>query len=124
MNDEYKTYLDYIFDKKSELIFDKKALDDLVKYYDDAIILPESDISISVDDRSSYVDTPMIEIDVNAKMLLFARWITTQFGTPQYNVNGYDGSWWKTQLNHFNDVVYPNYIKNGSAENTKKFLEE
>jgi len=67
---------------------------------------------------------PIDEPDSNVKMLLFARWITTVYGTPEYNVNGYDGSWWKEQLNHFNAVVYPNYEKNGSVGNTKKFLEE
>jgi hypothetical protein len=78
---------------------------------------------------STYADyyagiDPIDESDSNVKMLLFARWITTEFGTPKYNVNGYDGNWWKIQLKHFNDAVYPNYEKNGSVKNTKKFLEE
>lgn len=58
----------------------------------------------------------------NAKVLLFARWMTTQYGTPEYDVNGYDGTWWKEQLEHFNEVVWPNYIENGSVKNTLEFL--
>lgn len=67
-------------------------------------------------------ETP--QIIINTKMLLFARWVTTNYGTPQYNVNGYDGKWWKDILNHFNKEVYPTMVLNGSVENTEKFLKE
>jgi hypothetical protein len=61
---------------------------------------------------------------VNVKMLLFSRWLTTNYGTPEYNVNGMDGEWWKKTLKYFNDEVYPVMILNGSVENTEKFLKE
>jgi hypothetical protein len=32
------------------------------------------------------------------------------------------GEWYKNQLKHFNEVVYPNYVKNGSVKETTKFL--
>lgn len=59
---------------------------------------------------------------VEVKMLLFARWLISQYGTPEYNVNGYDGKWWKETLQHFNDVVWPKYVENGSVANTRDFL--
>jgi hypothetical protein len=61
---------------------------------------------------------------VNVKMLLFSRWIAMNYGTPEYNVNGMDGEWWKTTLKYFNSEVYPTMILNGSVENTEKFLKE
>jgi hypothetical protein len=67
-------------------------------------------------------ETP--QITINTKMLLFARWVTINYGTPQYNVNGYDGKWWNDILKYFNKEVYPNMILNGSVENTEKFLSE
>ena len=67
-------------------------------------------------------ETP--QITINTKMLLFARWVTTNYGTPEYNVNGHDGKWWKDILNYFNKEVYPNMVLNGSVENTEKFLKE
>lgn len=66
----------------------------------------------------------MRNVKTDVKILLFARWITTNYGTPEYNVNGYDGEWWKERLKHFNKEVFPVMILNGSAENTEKFLKE
>jgi hypothetical protein len=76
------------------------------------------------------------------KMFLFARWIATCYADehcddkmvsqhePEFNpkesmsvLNREKGEWWKDQLEHFEKVVYPNYVKNGSAENAYKFLE-
>ena len=37
-------------------------------------------------------------------------------------LNRETGYWYKEQLKHFNDVVYPNYIENGTVENTKQFF--
>lgn len=37
-------------------------------------------------------------------------------------LNQESGYWWKEQLNHFNNVVYPNCIKYGIVKNTKQFL--
>jgi hypothetical protein len=65
-----------------------------------------------------------MEEATNVKMLLFARWLATNYGTPEYNVNGMDGKWWKITLNYFNKEVYPVMILNGSVENTEKFLRE
>lgn len=62
--------------------------------------------------------------ELNTKMLLFARWVTTNYGTPQYNVNGYDGEWWKKTLKYFNETVYPTMVENGSVDNTDQFLRE
>lgn len=75
------------------------------------------------------------------KMFLFARWIATcyadshldsemkcdhDFGFKESEslsvLNRETGHWYKQQLNHFNNIVYPNYIKNGTVEETKKFF--
>ena len=77
----------------------------------------------------------------NVKMFLFARWISTCYAYEHMDENnrsqydeGYDrsiaisvlnredGSWWRDKLRHFNSVVYPNYLKNGSVKNTELFL--
>ena len=75
------------------------------------------------------------------KMFLFAKWIATCYADTHLDSNkrcehdvGYnqnsaisvlnreDGYWYKKQLKYFNDVVYPNYVRNGSVDNIKKFL--
>jgi hypothetical protein len=66
----------------------------------------------------------MATVKTDVKVLLFARWITTNYGTPEYNVNGFDGNWWKEQLRYFNREVLPAMTLNGSVENTEKFLNE
>jgi hypothetical protein len=44
-------------------------------------------------------------------------------GTTAMSVlNRESGNWYKEQLKHFNDVVYPNYVKNGSVDNAKAFF--
>ena len=73
---------------------------------------------------SKILQREITEETVNLKMLLFARWLAINYGTPEYNVNGMDGEWWKTTLNYFNKEVYPVMILNGSVENTEKFLRE
>jgi hypothetical protein len=73
---------------------------------------------------SKILQREITEETLNVKMLLFSRWLTTNYGTPEYNVNGMDGEWWKTTLNYFNKEVYPVMILNGSVENTEKFLRE
>jgi hypothetical protein len=73
---------------------------------------------------SKILQREITEETVNVKMLLFSRWLTMNYGTPQYNVNSMDGEWWKTTLNYFNKEVYPVMILNGSVENTEKFLKE
>jgi len=77
----------------------------------------------------------------NVKMFLFARWIATCYAdehvdhkmrytdnmdfdssTAMSVLNMESGLWYKEQLKHFNDVVYPNYVKNGSVKSAKEFL--
>jgi hypothetical protein len=77
----------------------------------------------------------------DVKMFLFARWISTCYADTHidkekrklYDI-GYDsstslsvltmedGHWYKKQIQHFNEVVYPNYIKNGSVKDAKQFF--
>ncbi len=91
----------------------------------------------------------MNKLESNVKMFLFGRWIATCYadehiddkGTYQYSgeiskdkiynpstalsvLNRTDGLWWAEKIKHFNDVVYPNYIKNGSAKDAENFLGE
>lgn len=80
-------------------------------------------------------------IEERVKMFLFGRWISTCYADYHLDDNmkgqsdeGYDpknaicclnresGDWWAKQLNHFNDVVYPNYLENGTVENARHFL--
>lgn len=75
------------------------------------------------------------------KMFLFAKWIATCYAdehldekmrhsgheefdntTEMSVLNREGGNWWKDQLKYFNDIVYPNYQKNGTVENTKEFF--
>jgi len=77
------------------------------------------------------------------KMFLFARWIATCYADTHLDgkmkcehdegfnssdamsvLNRENGYWYKEQLEHFEKVVYPNYEKNGSVEDTKEFLEK
>lgn len=53
-------------------------------------------------------------------MFLFARWITTCYDTSVLNRE--NGEWWKEQLKHFNTIVYPNLIKNGSVADATGFI--
>jgi len=83
------------------------------------------------------------ELTENVKMFLFARWIATCYADEhvddkmvsqhekEYNqwdamsvLNRETGHWWKKQLEYFNKVVYKNYIKNKTVEDTEKFLKE
>lgn len=80
-------------------------------------------------------------IDNNVKMFLFARWISTCYADIHLDskmksehdegfnpgeaisvLNRENGEWWKTRLEYFNSQVYPNYVKNNTVKNTKKFL--
>jgi len=67
----------------------------------------------------------------NVRALLFARWMATCYsnetdiyGGVASTLNTSDGYWWRDKLNYFNNVVYPNYVKNGSVEDAYKFLIE
>ena len=80
---------------------------------------------------------------INAKMFLFARWISTCYAdehldekrrysdnpdfdeTTQISVlNRESGDWWKERLKHFNEVIYPNFKEYGGAENANEFLKD
>ena len=77
----------------------------------------------SFTDVNLWNDSPSInKEDPKVMMLLFARWITTNYGTPEYNVNGFDGQWWKDTLEHFITNVYPHMKTNGSVKATEDFL--
>jgi len=66
----------------------------------------------------------------NTKAFMFARYMSMcyadseSFGGGPSVLNSEDGKWWKDKLVHFNKVVYPNYIKNGSVNSTNKFLKD
>ncbi len=77
------------------------------------------------------------------KILLFAKWIATCYADTHMDdkgrtendmdfnsknaicvLNREKGEWWKERLEHFEKVVYPNYVKNGSALSFEKLLFE
>ena len=64
----------------------------------------------------------------DVKMFLFARWIAMCYADTQIEgisvLNKEDGHWYKETLNYFNETIYPEYLKNGVAEETRKFLEK
>ena len=85
----------------------------------------------------------MLSLNEQTKMLLFARWISTDYADEHIDANmhsqhekGFDastelsvlnrqsGTWWKQQLEYFNKVVYPNYLKSGTVADMRKFLEQ
>jgi hypothetical protein len=82
-------------------------------------------------------------INTNVKMFLFARWIATCYADEHLDknmksqhekgfkeeeamsvLNRESGEWYKEQLKYFNESVYPNYVENGSIENTINFLKK
>lgn len=56
-----------------------------------------------------------------AKAILFARWMSMTYSSSQLNEN--DGIWWLKAMKHFEKTVLPNYIENGSYDDTLLFLE-
>ena len=79
----------------------------------------------------------------NVKMFLFCRWMamcyegrlidnnmkkSTDKGfnpdTASPILNRETGFWYKEQLIHFNETVYPNYVKNGTVRNAELFLHD
>lgn len=83
----------------------------------------------------------MITLNERVKMFLFARWMSTCYADEHIDdnmnhqssfkytqkdgmsvLNRESGYWWQEQLNHFNDVVYPNYVENGTVKDSKEFL--
>lgn len=87
--------------------------------------------------ESSVKQTEMEQI----KMFLFARWISTCYADTHLDgnmksehdegfkpedsisvLNRESGAWYKKQLKHFNEIVFPNYVKNGSFNSAKEFL--
>jgi len=75
------------------------------------------------------------------KMFLFARWISVCYADTHLDnklkcehdegfnpseaisvLNRETGDWYKKQLEYFEKVVYPIYLKNGSVKSAKNFL--
>lgn len=82
-----------------------------------------------------------LKIMDDVKMFLFARWISTCYADEHLDEEmrhstekGYDsktaisvlnrknGYWYKEKIKYFNDVIYPNYIKNGTVDNANDFF--
>ena len=82
-----------------------------------------------------------MKISADAKMFMFSRWIASCYadtliddkkrtimdiGFKPKNALSVllkeDGKWYKKQIKHFNEVVLPNYIKNGTAKDAVKFF--
>jgi hypothetical protein len=63
----------------------------------------------------------MLDIECNVKMFLFARWMVEQYSSATLNTE--EGIWWKEQLIYFNEKVYPEYIKNGTLQDTLHFMD-
>lgn len=80
-------------------------------------------------------------LETNVKMFLFTRWMATCYADEHMDNNNksqhdeeFDsvqaisvlnrerGEWYKTQLKFFNEVVYPNYMENGSVKSAREFL--
>lgn len=88
-------------------------------------------------------DVYLIDATMRAKLFLFARWMSINYADdhidtqkrhtsdPDCNFNEVmsvlnleNGDWWKKELEYFEDVVWPEYVNNGSVEDTIKFLTE
>lgn len=92
-------------------------------------------------ERTLRTDEEML-LNENVKMFLFARWLATSYadthldgeGRSEHD-EGFDGRgalsvlnretgfWYREQIEYFNRVVYPNFVKNNSVKDAKKFLE-
>lgn len=85
----------------------------------------------------------MILAEHKAKMFLFGRWMATcyadthmdnngrcehDYGFDEHNamsvLNRTGGDWWKDKVTEFNNVVLPNYKKNGSYKDALNFFKE
>lgn len=85
----------------------------------------------------------MKKIDNNTNMFLFARWISICYADEHLDdkmrytdnidfdktksmsvLNRETGEWYKEQLKHFNKIVLPNYLKNGTFKDSKEFLKD
>jgi len=62
-----------------------------------------------------------MNIEVEVRILLFSRWLILNYSNEE--LNNENSLWFKSQLQHFNDVVYPNYIKNGTVKEHIKMFE-
>lgn len=63
-----------------------------------------------------------ISVEEKTKMFLFGRWMSTCYSTTELNQS--DGKWWSIQLKHFVDVVFPEYVRNGSYDEALQFHEK
>ena len=53
------------------------------------------------------------------KMFLFARWLATSY---EGVLNTVDGEWYKTRLEYFETIIWVEYLKVGTAQQTLEFL--
>ena len=62
----------------------------------------------------------------NTKAFLFARWLAMNYADTQTDglsvLNKETGYWYRDQLKHFNEIVYPNLKENGTVSETRSFL--
>lgn len=64
----------------------------------------------------------------DVKMFLFSRWISVSYADTRdrkYGIsvlNTENGNWYKDKLNYFNEKIYPEYVKNGTVDQTIEFL--
>lgn len=70
----------------------------------------------------------MAALSENTKAFLFARWISMCYADTKVDgisvLNLEKGQWYKEQLQHFNEVVYPNMKKSGTVTETRSFLND
>lgn len=88
-------------------------------------------------------DYSKLQEEQNIKLFLFGRWISICYAETHLNFSGKtemdfgfdrtnnlsvlnmtDGNWWKQKIKHFNEEVYPNFIKSGAVKDAKKLFEE
>ena len=64
----------------------------------------------------------------NTKAFLFAKWLAMNYADSTLNgvsvLNRETGHWYKQQLQHFNEVAYPNMKENGTVSETRSFLND
>jgi len=60
-------------------------------------------------------------MEEDIKILLFARWLMICYSYQE--ISGENSYWYKQQVEHFNLVVYPEYVKNGTVEEHRKLFE-
>jgi hypothetical protein len=57
------------------------------------------------------------EIANNTKLIMFSRWMALNYSN---DLSIQRGEWYKSQLDHFNNNIYPDYIKDGTVNKYKE----